>query len=419
MKKTISVFVFFLFTLVFLCFLKIYGSESFVSRSVSKDLSPVFQSVQMDQITSSKISKHNKFVLLNNDGTQYEKKFRLIENAKKTINLATYYITDDSIGRELIALLLKKARQGVKIKIIVDQFAMKLMKGIHLNKELIHGNIKIKYYSKGPSQYHAKALIVDGREAVVGGRNWSVSYKTWRDADVIALGPIVKDIQLHFEKDWLALTEKLTLVKQQAKLRMLLKDKNLFPKIRPFKNGITARYIYQSPDRDNLSRTITDYYLYLFQRSKKNIFLSTIYFEPQTDILNSLVQARQRGVEISIFQNSLKSASYLPGKGLFGSLYKTGVKDYPKLINLGFVFYEWDYQDTLKGAFHSKLMVIDDYIISIGAYNIDKFSYYWDYDNTIVIYSKKLAQKARNVLIRDQKICLKRTKENTKYDESG
>jgi cardiolipin synthase len=209
----------------------------------------------------------------------------------------------------------------------------------------------------------------------------------------------------------LVLTENLTPVEQQEKVKSLLKDKSLFPNIKPFKNGVTARYIYQSPDRDNLSRTITDYYLHLFEKSKKNIFLSTMYFEPQTDILNLLIQARQRGVEISVFQNSEKSASYLPGKGLFGSIYKTGAKDYPKLISMGFVFYEWDYQDTLKGAFHSKLMVIDDDVTSIGAYNFDKFSYYWDYDNTIIVYSKKMAQKIRNILAQDQKICLKRSKD--------
>jgi cardiolipin synthase len=352
---------------------------------------------------------------LNDDRTHYQKKFRLIKSAQKTINLATYYITDDSIGRQLIQLLMKKAFQGVKIKIIVDQLAMKLMNGIDLNHELNHNNIKIKYYSKAPSQYHAKALIVDGKQAVIGGRNWSISYEKWRDSDVIVLGPIVKDIQLHFEKDWLALTERLNSTERQDKIKNLLKDKNLFPDIRRFKKGVSARYIYQTPDRDNLSRTITNYYLYLFQKSKKNIFLSTIYFEPQEDILDSLIRARRRAVEIVVFQNSEKSASYLPAKGLLGTLYQTGIKDYPKLVSMGFVFYEWDYQDMLKGAFHSKLMVIDDDITSIGAYNIDKFSYYWDYDNTVIIYSKKMTREVKNILEEDQKISLKRSKENLEY----
>ncbi len=157
-------------------------------------------------------------------------RIHLIRNAQKTINIQTFIWSDDDTGRYVAKELVKAAKRGVKIKIIIDQFKSKNGPFLAAYLAQAHQNLEVKFYNPSANQIlpsklalipeiildfkkfnqrmHNKIFIVDDRIAITGGRNYENDYydrgetRNFKDRDVLVVGPIAAEMTASFEKYW-------------------------------------------------------------------------------------------------------------------------------------------------------------------------------------------------------------------------
>jgi cardiolipin synthase len=159
-------------------------------------------------------TQDNKPELLVDGPAKFARMNDEIKNAKESINVLYYIIKSrDMAGRDFIALLAKKAREGVKVRVIYDGLGCISTRYSHF-KELIASGGQVYVYL--PSRLkslllinhrmHRKMVIIDGKYAYTGGINVGDDYmgldsvkSPWRDTSIRLAGSCVKHIQYYFE----------------------------------------------------------------------------------------------------------------------------------------------------------------------------------------------------------------------------
>ena len=162
-------------------------------------------------------SRNTQKVQILNDGySSLEKRLELIEKAKQTIDLETFIWTTDQSGQILTHALIKKARAGVKVRLLIDTFVGAKEFDFFVAHELRKEGIEVKYYNPSPlyqvveAQWrnHKKSLTIDLKETIIGGRNIGDDYfdlhpeYNFVDRDVWIEGDLVKAVALSFESIW-------------------------------------------------------------------------------------------------------------------------------------------------------------------------------------------------------------------------
>lgn len=158
----------------------------------------------------------NMVQILDEGTTSLAKRIQLIRSATKSIDVEYYIYARDRIGRLIFGELIKKAKQKVKVRILVD--GHKLLSEIdeYEAMELAKHNIELRFFNrtgifrliKGQFRNHRKSLTIDNKFSIIGGRNIAESYYNlnrkynFLDRDILISGPIVKDITSSFETFW-------------------------------------------------------------------------------------------------------------------------------------------------------------------------------------------------------------------------
>lgn len=389
----------------------------------------------LDQLTNSKIRQDNRIQLLPSGAESFEVRWRLLDEAQHSIHIATFSMMKDETTQRLEKVLLQKLEQGVEVRIILDEivnrttFAGPMIKRLRAAGAYVHGynglleewlpipkhttpikhamqEIKLKL----KRHYHEKYMIIDGTDVVLGGINWGDKYAyggvksfAWRDTDVYLRGPVVKDIQLQFLKDfsrykeWDQRTASQPVtypdfVKLQASQDMA-KIETQFSKHlpEPAKEGsVDVRYVAHKPYDDN-DLPLTHAFLTLIKNAEKSIYWGCHGIRPPRIVAEYLADAVARGVEVHLITNSQYSSQSLMVKGLMGWMYKECTKHYRGLLESGVKIYEWQ----LEGAFHSKNFLVDDQIVSVGSYNIARGSTYHHSESNIFVYDEGFAQQVK------------------------
>jgi cardiolipin synthase C len=155
--------------------------------------------------------------LLNAGMGSLEKRLEAIQSAEESIEAEYFYLWKDPAGRLFLQELLKKAQSGVKVRLIVDHFFLSAKMGAIEGETLSRlgkGNFELRHYNPYPipgfinHRDHRKILIIDGNDAIIGGRNVGVEYfdlsarYNFLDRDIWFSGPIVKELQANFESYW-------------------------------------------------------------------------------------------------------------------------------------------------------------------------------------------------------------------------
>lgn len=171
------------------------------------------EDVSSDPFISNSSNGH-RMTILNHGLASLEDRLRLIENAKESIDVEYFIYRTDLSAKIFTQALIKKAREGVKIRMLLDYFMIKSDLGPFYTHELMKEGIEVKYYNTTPlinffsAQYrnHRKVLLVDGEVAITGGRNIGDEYfdmhkdYNFLDRDVRIEGEIVKSIEETFTK---------------------------------------------------------------------------------------------------------------------------------------------------------------------------------------------------------------------------
>jgi cardiolipin synthase len=350
----------------------------------------------VESVTESPLTKGNKVTLLIDGPATYAAMFKAIQNAKDHINLETFIIEDDEIGRKFSDLLLQKQAEGVQVNLIFDSvgsigtptaFFQRLRDGgIHVVEFNPINPFKThkKWLLTNPD--HRKILIADGQVAITGGINISSVYSTrlsgrkkvkgeplpWRDTDVQIEGPAVAEFQKLFLDTW------------QKQKGPELSGRHYFPELKEMGDAL-VRVVGSTPGQDNRITFIV--YVSAITFAEHSIHMTNAYFIPDAQTLNAFMDAARRGVDVKIIVSAStdsKLAMYAQRHN-YSELLKAGVKIYERRSVL----------------LHAKTAVIDGVWSTVGSTNMDYWSLLSDDEVNAVVLNREFAIEMEKMFAAD------------------
>lgn len=343
----------------------------------------------------SPLTSKNTVKLLKNGEEKFPEVMQALESARHHIHIEYYIYENDVVGNEIKEVLIRKAKEGVRVRVIYDAFGSRSIKK-KFSRELVAAGVEIYPFNRirfrllaNPVNYrnHRKIIVVDGNCGFVGGINVSDRYINdpryarhgetalyWRDTHLRIDGPGVQYLQYLFFCDW-------NFCAQQK-----LQPDRFYFDTRPIDNGHESVQIAASGP-DSPMATIMLSMLKAISLAKKEILLATPYFIPGESILNALKIAALGGVSVRIL---------VPGVSDSRLVNAAAWSYYDDLLRAGVEIYLYQ-----KGFIHVKTMVVDDYIAIIGTANMDLRSFDLNFEVNAIVYGTKLAGELRTTFFED------------------
>ncbi len=323
------------------------------------------------------LTEYNKVLILNNGSETFNAIIQALLQAKNHIHLEYYIIEDDHIGNTIREILIKKAQEGVNIRLIYDDIGSWSLSKKYL-ESLVNAGVDV--YSFMPVRFyrfafkinyrnHRKIAIIDGKIGFVGGLNIADRYISgspevgfWRDTHMRIEGEAVISLQFVFLMDWYFVSDQ------------FIHDDKYFPD-----NKIEEKCLVQiaasGPDSDWAS--IMQTYFYAITTAKKYVYISTPYFMPNESILTALKTVALSGVDVRIILPS-KSDSFISYWGSMAYL--------ADLLEAGIKIFTYE-----KGFTHSKILIVDDILCSVGTANMDIRSFDQNFEINALVYNEPVA----------------------------
>ncbi len=337
------------------------------------------------------LTRYNKIEILNNGEETFPALFEALEKARKFIHLEYYIINEGRLATRLKDILIQKASIGVEVRIIYDDVGCwSLSKGFI--RELKEAGIQIYPFlpvrfrhlaNKANYRNHRKIAVIDGKVGFVGGLNIADRYMDgvpgigeWRDTHLKVLGEAVTSLQVVFLIDWYFVRQELLLDKDEY-LPYIKADGN-----------VVVQTVTSGPDSDWAS--IQQSYYTLINMAKRYVFISTPYFMPGETTLNALKTAAMSGVDVRLLlpHKSDSMLTHWCTRSFVEELLVAGVKIY------------W-YQ---KGINHSKVIIVDGIVASVGTANMDLRSFEQNFEVSLIIYDREVVKELATDFINDLKV---------------
>jgi cardiolipin synthase len=324
------------------------------------------------------ITPNDKVTILNDGPETYESIFEACEKAEKYIHIEYYILKLGLVGTRLFEILKRKAKEGVDVRVIYDSVGSMGMRRKR-KREIRESGIKLESFiriyfplfsSRSNYRNHRKIVVVDGDIGFTGGVNIADYYVTptrrlgqWRDTFVRIEGSSVRALDAIFCSDWYFVTKEKILARVPKTLEYSKID-NL------------CQIIQGSPDTD--WKIIHQFYFSAITSAKKSVYVTTPYFIPNDEIISAMKIAALRGVDVKLVLPE-KTDSYITkwcSETYLGELLMAGVQIYK-------------YQPCFV---HSKVMIVDNVISSIGTANMDYRSLETNFEVNAVFYDKQIAE---------------------------
>jgi cardiolipin synthase A/B len=330
----------------------------------------------------------NKFETITEKVLTYNEIFKQLTHAKISINISTFKLGSDKVGKKLINILVKKSKE-IPVNLIVDHFGLRTM--TKEDREKIFSSkinltifnpifpLYFKYLSrykqfKIDSRNHQKLTLIDRKIAYVGGVNFAEEENEWRDLVVKIEGNIVKDLLDAFIETH-SISHKKLFMRRKNKLNLKLNKEF------DGKNDLVLRQIPFTKTKQIRTEIIKSTY-----HSKKEINIVTPYFVPDIKLLRNLFKKLRAGIKINLIIPKKSDSKILDIINRFFAirLLKRGAK----------VF-------LYEGMIHSKYIIIDSKLCSFGSANFDYRSLHLNYELNILSKNKNLIQQLNNIFTED------------------
>ena len=339
---------------------------------------------------SSPLTADNKVTLLINGEEKFPEMLEAIRNARHHIHVEYYIYEYDQIGTQLVNLLIEKARQGVEVRFIYDDFGSpgikrKTEKAMQDAGIEVHPFHKINFYllaNRLNYRNHRKIVVIDGCTAFVGGINVSDKYINngnqelfWRDTHLRLDGPAVYYLQYLFISDWNFCC------KQDFHPGL-----PYFPAMKKTDQHTTYVQLNASGP-DSVQPSVLYTILQAIYLAKEEILITTPYFIPGDSIADALRIAAISGLKVKLLVPGISDSKIVnaASKSNYNNLLTAGVEIY--LYNKGFV--------------HAKTLVTDSKLFIAGTANMDYRSFELNFEVNAVVYDSTLAKKMRQVFFDD------------------
>ena len=314
--------------------------------------------------------------LLNGDEI-FEPMLGAIHAAKVSISFETYIYWSGDIGRRFADALAERARQGVKVHVLLDWVGSAKMDD-RLLAVVAQAGVQVKRFhpphwshlGRMNNRTHRKLLVIDGCVGFTGGvgvaPHWTGHAQDpahWRDTHFQIEGPVVAQMQSVFIDNWIKVTGD------------VLHGPDYFPTLELAGPG-QAQMFSSSPSSGSESMQLM--YLLAITAASRSIDLSASYFVPDALTLQALVAAMQRGVKLRIV---------VPGEHIDSETVRRASRaTWGPLLAAGAVIAE--YRPTM---YHCKVMIVDGLLVSVGSTNFDNRSFRLNDEATLNVIDKVFA----------------------------
>ncbi|MDG4945456.1 cardiolipin synthase [Weeksellaceae bacterium KMM 9713] len=334
-------------------------------------------------------TRNNKVEILQNGENKFRELLEALRNAKHHIHIEYYIYEDDEIGNELANILMEKAREGVEVRFIYDDFGSRSIRKTIVPKLRESGVEAYAFYeitfiylaNRLNYRNHRKIVIIDGDTSFVGGVNVSDKYINksaqdlyWRDTHIKIDGEATWLLQQIFFADW-----------NFCANQQLKPSREYFRNQPRLDQGNWVQIVSSGPDSKMPS--ILYSYLQAIGLAKNEICITTPYLIPGEEFLHALYMAVLRGVKVKILLPEVSDSWFVNTvcRSYFGDLLENGVEIYL-------------YQ---KGFIHAKTMVCDDKLAVVGTANLDHRSFDLNFEVNAIMYDDDLAKELKTSYYQD------------------
>ena len=356
--------------------------------------------IYMNLKTNNAVLTQDNDVKIFDDGSdKFEALINDILHAKNHIHIQYYIFKLDNLGQRIVNALIKKAKQGVKVRVLFDEMGSRGVRKRHF-KELIEagGEVEVFFPSILPLinprlnfRNHRKISIIDGRIGYIGGFNVGDEYLSlsdrfgyWRDTHLRIEGSAVHPLQTRFILDW----------NQASAKNDICYAERYFPII-PQKGTAALQIISSGPDTE--WEVIKNNYLHLISNAKKYVYIQSPYFIPDESFFDAIKIAALSGLDVRIM---------IPNKPDHMFVYWATYSYVGPLVEAGAKVYHYE-----KGFIHAKMIVVDDEIASVGTANIDVRSFSLNFEVNALLYDRLLAHHLAEIFESDILDCSELTYE--------
>jgi len=328
----------------------------------------------------------NAVSVYTNGPDAFDSVFTEIEKATHHIHVQFFIFNNDKIGNSFKDLLAKKTAEGVQVRLIYDslgswrlgrKFVKKLNDlGIETGSFL---KVNLPFFSnKVNYRNHRKVVVIDGKVGFIGGMNVADRYitgstlGTWRDTLIKIEGNAVHGLQNAFLIDWYFIH------------RTYITSAEYYPLLQSTGNKL-VQTVTSGPDSD--WEAILQSFCKLISTAKSYVYMQTPYFLPPEDLLSAIKIAALSGVDVRLMisENSDAPVTSIASRSYLREIMNAGVKVY--FYNNGFI--------------HSKTIVADDLISTIGSTNMDFRSFELHFEINSFVYDNDFAVEMREIYLKD------------------
>ena len=362
-------------------------------RSAGKDTEVLDRHLALEQaISDSPLLTGNKVTLLQDGPATYAAMFAAIGAARDHINMETYILEDDEVGRQFADALIAKQREGVQVNLIHDSVGT-LGTPKEFFQRLVDAGVKVLEFNPvNPltakagwdvnQRDHRKLLIVDGKVALLGGINISSVYSSgssvgrraasptgkqpWRDTHLQIEGPAVAELQKLFLETW---------NKQKGEA---LAPRAFFP-VLPSVGNEVVHAIGSSPD--DAYSLIYATLISAINSAEREVLLTNAYFVPDPQLVTAMKDAVARGVDVKLI---------LPARTDSALVFHAGRSHYSDLLQGGVKIYE-----RKNALLHAKTALVDGVWSTVGSTNLDWRSFLHNQELNAVVLGAEFGQRMR------------------------
>ena len=334
--------------------------------------------------------KDNEVDIYTNGYDFFHMLLRDIGKAKNHVHIDSYIFNDDALGYMVADELVEKASQGVEVRVIYDDVGCWNVKNEFFERMReagieVHAFMPVKFPAfTGKVNYrnHRKLCVIDGKIGYIGGMNIAARYikgrsgLAWRDTHLRIRGGAVYGIQRAFLVDWYFVD------------RTLITNRRYYPEVsEKLKNDCLIQIVTSSPISP--WPDIMQGYVRILLQAKHYVYMETPYFLPTEPVLFAMRTAALAGVDVRLmipFKTDAKLVEWASRSYVMQTV-ESGVKIY--LYKAGFN--------------HSKLLVSDDALCTVGSTNIDFRSFENNFEANAFIYDEQMACRLKDVYLQDVK----------------
>ena len=341
--------------------------------------------------SKSPVTVNNRSKILTNGDQKFKEVKKDLLNARHHIHLEYFIIKKGGIGDEIKDILIKKAKEGLEVRVIYDSVGSWRL-GRKYIEELKQAGVNIVGYLPvlvpGLSRQlnyrnHRKIIVVDGKIGFTGGINIGDEYLGkderlgfWRDSHIKIEGEAVYELQNIFINDWYFCTKE------------NLDDLKYFPKLEHYGEQLIQ---IASSGPDSEWESIMQSYFSLISYATDRVWITTPYLIPSDSVIVALKTAALSGVDVRIIIPNIADhiIAFWGSRSYVEELLKAGVKIYC----------------YTKGFVHAKSMVVDDIVASVGTANLDNRSFHINFEVNAFIYDKTIAKRIEKDFLNDFNHC--------------